>query len=112
MATKAISSVTRQHGKLVVLWEELATGDQGAVFEPPPGYALDSMQFTGTFGGGTAKIEGSNEPGGAGTYSEVEATGVAADGLVFPTGQALFFRPALAGGTGGDVDARALFAER
>lgn len=112
MATKAISSVTRQHGKLVVLWEELAAGDQGGAFEPPAGYALESMHFEGTFGGNTAKIEGSNTPGGAGTFSEVEATGVTADGMIFPVGQALFFRPGLAGGAGGDVDARAFFAER
>ena len=45
---------------MAVTWTPMATGDVGANFGRPD-YADRTIQFTGTFGGATAVLEGSND---------------------------------------------------
>ncbi len=106
MATIAIASQDRQHGYIVVTWEAIGNADGGSPYVPPVGYEFVAAQATGTFGGGTFKVQGSIN----GTdFEDIEATGITAAGIVSPTHQALSYRPETTGGTGTDIDASFLF---
>ncbi len=108
MATIDINAVTRSHGRVRVSWVGLGNADDGVPFEPPAGYVLDSMQFTGTLGGATLLIEGSNDD--QTTFNTLKSeTGL---GFAIPESQALAFRAATSGGTGTVVNAYALFQAR
>lgn len=107
MTTQAITSIDRQHGYVRVTWETLGNADDGAPFQAPSGYSLESVQFTGTLGGATLVIQGSNDES---TYAAVKSE--TALGFAFPAGQVFIMRPATSGGTGTDVDAVAYFRRR
>lgn len=100
-----IDENARTHGRIVVKWETLGNADTGTPYEPPVGYTLQSMQFTGTLGGATLTCEGSND---ATTYAALKAE--TALGHVIPAAQSVIFRPATSGGTGTDVDVLAYFS--
>lgn len=107
MTTQVITGIDRKHGYLVVTWETLGNADDGTPYEAPSGYILESMQFTGTLGGATLIIQGSNDES---TYATVKSE--TALGFAFPAGQVLSVRPATSGGTGTDVDAKAYFTRK
>lgn len=107
MATIAIADVERTHGQIMVTWETIGNADQGSPYKPPPGYRLVSMQFTGTDGGGTFTIEGSNDE----TNFEDITHSTGSANIREPEMQVLTYRPASSGGTGTDIDAIALFIE-
>lgn len=108
------SIILRGHGYLVVLWEAMIADSTGLPFEPPTGYYLDSVQAFGTFDtSGAVTVEGSNVPGGAGTYATLPRNVLdPPDGVVFSAAaiypifaSPLFTRPrTTANGAGGAVD--------
>jgi hypothetical protein len=105
-------------GGIIVLWEQLdgttnTTGDAVQF----PSLDLASVQMLGTFGG-TAALQGSLVPGGAGSYETVKnLAGTAISGTaaaIFNFGSAsdaVFFKP-LAGTGVADVDIYAYFRPR
>lgn len=118
------SIALRGHGYLVVLWEAMIADSTGLKFEAPSGYYLDSVQAFGTFDtSGTVTVEGSNVPGGAGTYVTLPRDAQATpDGMVFSAAAiypvfapALFVRPrTTANGAGAavDLDVYAFYRQR
>lgn len=111
MATIAITSQTRAHGHIVVLWETMGNADVGASYQPPVGYDLESVHAFGTWGSATLKMQGSNEPT-ASDFQDLEDTGLVSGGFIKPNSQALHYRPETSGGTGTDVDVYALFRQK
>lgn len=107
MAVKTYSE-DRKHGYIIVTWETLGNADTGTPYAPPAGYYLESVQFTGTLGGASLTINGSND--GGTTFHALDTE--TALGFAVPSGQAHTYRPATSGGTGSDVDAFAYFRAR
>jgi len=124
MAANNVSPVVseRGHGYLVVLWEAMIADSTGLPFTPPAGYDLESVQGFGTFDtSGEVDLEGSNVPGGSGTYAVLkDALGndITLDAAALKTVldvHSLYYRPKTAanGGTSAiDVDIYALFRQR
>lgn len=89
-----------------VTWEALAAGDDGQAFAPL--YQRDmSVQVTGTFGGATVTLEGSND--GTNWYTLNDPFGTAlsftAAGLEGITEHCWQYRPNITGGDGTvDID--------
>lgn len=111
MSTAAIASISQEHGSIVVTWETLGDDDEGAPYNPPVGYVLDSMQAFGTWDSATLTPQGSNQRTAA-NYGGL-ATGITADGYVFPGGPAYHYRPASSGGQGStDLDVVAIFTPK
>lgn len=109
MATRALSQV-RSHGRITVTWAGVTNGDDGAPYNPPVGYDLDSIQYIGTIGTNPAlKIQGSNEDTIT-TYGELATA--SALGFLVPSAQAQHYRPAVVGGSGTTVSAIATFRSR
>lgn len=99
-------SESKQTTYTVVTWASITNGDDGALFQPPNGYTLESIQYIGTIGTNPAlKIQGSNDAGT--TWAELATA--AALGALVPSGQTLAFRPAVVGGSGTTVTAIAFF---
>lgn len=97
-------------GRTVVTWTDLTNGDDGVQYKPLEGYDLESIQYIGTIGTSPAlKIQGCNQTTPV-TFGEL-ATATAL-GILIPSGQTLFFRPAVVGGSGTTVTAIALFQAR
>jgi len=96
-------------GELVVrwIWDNLATGDT-VVGAGIPGQAAvaGSVQFTGTFGGATVKLQVSNDNS---TYFDMKdllgntISTTSAAYFEFTTA-GVYIRPAISGGTGDAVD--------
>jgi hypothetical protein len=96
-------------GETVVrwIWDNLATGDT-VVEAGIPGQAAvaGSIQFTGTFGGATVKLQVSNDNS---TYFDMKdllgnaITATSAGYFEFTTA-GVYLRPAISGGTGDAVD--------
>lgn len=96
-------------GETVVrwIWDNLATGDT-IVSAGIPGQAAvaGSIQFTGTFGGATVKLQVSNDNS---TYFDMKdllgnaITATSAGYFEFTTA-GVYLRPAISGGTGDAVD--------
>ncbi len=108
MATIDISKVLT-HGRMTVTWADLTNDDDGSPYEPPVGYRLASMQFTGTLGTGpTLTIQGSNEATATNYGSLGTATAL---GVISPTGYTRHYRPLVDGGSGTTVTAVATFIE-
>jgi hypothetical protein len=91
----------------VILWEALATGDTINAAEPQGLSGLaGSVQFTGTFGGATITLTGSNDGTNFVTLEDTngEAISVTAAGLVDFATACRYIKPGISGGTGDDVD--------
>lgn len=91
-------------------WAGLATGDTGApVSNAGARGAVGSIQFSGTFGGATATLEGSND--GTTWFTLKDTLGnlvsLTAAGLVEFSSAALYLRPSVSGGTGVSIAATA-----
>lgn len=91
----------------VILWENLSTGDVVNADQPSSLSALAGcVQFTGTFGGATVTLQGSND----GTNFVTLKDGAGADisvtsaGLVDFSTAARYIKPGISGGTADDVD--------
>lgn len=90
-----------------VLWEALATGDTiNADLPSGTEPVLGSVQFTGTFGGATVTLTGSNDGTNFVTLSDPSGTAIStasAGAFEFATTM-LYVKPGISGGTGDDVD--------
>lgn len=109
MATQTIASITRTHGAVVVTWAAMGSADDGTPFSPPPGYACESAQFTGTFTTATAKLHGSNQDPPV-AFAAVTA-GVTAGAIAPILAQTLYYKPVTTGGTSESVVAIAYFRQ-
>jgi len=91
-----------------VTWPGMATGDT-IVALPVAGNSIvaGSVQFAGTFGSATVKLQVSND--GTTFFDMKDASGTTisatAAGIFTFTTSALYIRPAIAGGTSDSVDA-------
>lgn len=104
MATKSLSAIARtgfNQDSTVVTWSDLLQDDDGSPFEMPS--ANDrSVQVTGTFGGASLVIEGSND--GASYFTLTDPQG---NPLTFASAKleqvaeiSLWIRPRVIGGDG------------
>lgn len=107
MAT--VSPVVKRtaEGTPYVIWEGIVTGDTIEAFALPEQWGLaGSVQISGTFGGATVKLQHGND-----NATWFDARDVVSS-LVTATADAIFeislssayFRPAIASGSGNDVD--------
>lgn len=106
MATAFIRTI--KHGAVLVNWENIPEASDGDPYSPPAGYELKSLQVTGTFGGTSVTIQGTNEETPSVWVTDSSAATSAA--VLVPTAQMLHFRPKTTGGTGSAIDINALFA--
>lgn len=104
----AFDFVSAQAAKVPrVTWADCATGDTINAFAISSQAAIaGAVQFAGTFGGATVKLQASND---GTTFFDVDdlagtaiSTGAAA--LFEFTSAAMYLRPAITGGTGDAVD--------
>lgn len=94
-------------GGATVTWSGMVTGDTITSHEPNSTRAVAGcVTFTGTFGGTTASLQGSND--GTNWFNLLQngtaIAATAAAGIDFSTA-ARYIRPALTGGTGNSVTA-------
>ena len=88
-------------------WETLTEDDTAEGWTPPPRAArAGAMQVTGTFGGATVALQGSNDGTTWSALDDVhgEAASLSAAGIVEFGTAARYIRPAATGGTDQDVD--------
>lgn len=108
MATINLTSVDRNkvNGAIIVTWEALGDADTGGAYALP--FAADiTAQVIGTFGGATAKLQGSND--GTNWFDLTKRGGTSALSVTATGGGSAnenpaYIRPATSGGTGTDVD--------
>lgn len=106
--TPTLSSLTNQKwGENVAIytWTGLTTSDTGAPLEAP-GFTDASYQVTGTFGGATVTIEGSNDGTNYVTLTDPSATAISftATGLSQILQIVRFIRPKVTGGSGASIN--------
>ena len=92
-------------GTVIAVWADMSqTDDIGNVFEGPS-LADRTVQITGTFGGGTLRMEGSLDGVTYFTLTDLAAAAVSvtADSLVVIRELVRFIRPVLTGATAGNV---------
>ncbi len=107
MATVSFTQV-RIHGAVIVTWTDLSNDDDGEPYQPPVGYRLQSMQFTGTLGTGpTLTTQGSDEATPTNYGNLATATAL---GLSVPSGATTSYRPLIDGGSGSTITAIGVFS--
>lgn len=89
------------------IWEDIVTGDTIESFGVPGQAAVAGcVQFGGTFGGATVKLQVSND--GTTFFDMKDLTGTAISGTSASffefTSAGVYFRPAVTGGSGNAVD--------
>jgi hypothetical protein len=90
-----------------LLWENVATGDTITAYAVHGRLATNaSVQFTGTFGGATVKLQTSNDGTTYADIKDVHGTTVSATaaGQFEFSRSAVYLRPAISGGTSDAVD--------
>lgn len=92
-----------------LIWEELATGDTINAFALTEQWGLaGAVQISGTFGGATVKLQHSND--GTTWFDAKDVLGntvTATANAIFEVSlSSAYFRPAIASGSGNDVDVR------
>lgn len=95
------------NGITKLLWEALATGDTvGAYKTKGAEGVIGSVQATGTFGGATITLTGSNDGTNFVALSDTQGTaiGLAAAGAAEFNTSMKYIKPGISGGTGDDVD--------
>jgi hypothetical protein len=102
--TAARSSIVA--GIEIITWTNLSTADTATSIIPMGAAgAIGAMMVTGTFGGATITLQGSND--GTNFYAITDPSGndiaVTAAGLVEFSTAAAYIRPSSAGGTADDV---------
>lgn len=88
-----------------VQWSGMATGDSGSAYEVSP-WSLISAQATGTFGGATVAIEGSNDGTNFVTLTKAPGSTAAsftAAGLLQVVEHPRYIRPSVTGGAGSGI---------
>lgn len=109
MAEIKASSKSVSGYQIETTWTALANGDTGS-WEDVSRYADRTVTMTGTFGGGTLTMQGSNDGTNAFTLHWGAAGGTTDDIVVTGAGgytiyeNPRYIRPSLAGGSAGDVD--------
>lgn len=103
------SHVTAQAQTITrTLWENIATGDTVNSFGVPGQAAVAGcIQFSGTFGGATIKLQVSNDNVTFFDMKDLVGNPISATAAAFFefTSAGVYFRPAVSGGTGDAVDA-------
>ena len=103
-----INSPASLSGGSVTEYNELSQADTNPSPLKPGGSGTVAcfVQAIGSFGGGTLNIQGSNNGTDWVNLSDITGTPIAftAAGGVEMTSSALYIRPILTGGSGGDVD--------
>lgn len=86
---------------LVSTWAAIPNGNTGEPFEWP-GFADRSVQITGTFGGGTVVIEGSNDGTNYVTLNNMQGSALSfsAAGFKGVAEISRYIRPSVSGGDG------------
>lgn len=94
-----------------VFWEALATGDTIGTDLPARGEPVGSVQVTGTFGGATVTLTGSNDGTNYVTMKDVYGTAISftSAGMANFNGLPLYIKPAISGGTSDDVDVTIIY---
>lgn len=90
-----------------IVWDNIATGDTiNAIAIPYQAAVAGCVQFGGTFGGATVKLQVSNDGNTFFDINDLSATPVSATSaaLFEFTTSAVYLRPAISGGTGDAVD--------
>lgn len=103
-----VTPSTPKSGVVLYTYDNLDTADSSPTALELTGTApaLGFIQAVGTFGGGTVKLQGSNDNTNWVDLNDVTGTAIgltAAGGAEFTT-SALYIRPIITGGTGDDVD--------
>ncbi len=93
------NSIAEDMSVLLATWSAGATGDSGIGVQYVP-FADACVQVTGTFGGGTVTIEGSNDNTTWATLNNAQGTALTftATGLKQVTERPRYIRPAVTGG--------------
>jgi len=109
MAT--ITSTTDRNtsaGSIIVTWAAMANADTGTAFQVPSAANL-TFQHSGTFGGATIVLQGSNDGTSWATLTQTGGSNVAFSyttaGIHCPVEMPVYVRPVTSGGTGTAIDA-------
>lgn len=108
MATVAPAESIPSQGIVKVEWSGMATGDTITAFQPKWAHPVSgSIQFSGTFGGATVTLEGSNDGTNYATLKDMVGAPISmtSAGIVEFTSTVQHVRPAISGGTGDSVTA-------
>jgi len=110
MSTAATFAINND-GAAVATWASLAAGETGKAVKMGHITGMKTFTITGTFGGATVSIEGSNDGTTwmavrmadytAGDYETVSAIAAARSGAMIEN--PLLLRPVIAGGAGTDI---------
>jgi hypothetical protein len=97
--------VTWRDRASVITWTGLATGDTGQPLEMT-GWADRSIQATGTFGGATVNIEGSNNGTNWSLLTDPQGNNIALTSAKIEQVMEItrFIRPAVSGGSGVSIN--------
>lgn len=106
MANITPTRTALEFGSESVVWTGLSTADTAiGVYANKTTGAVGAMQCTGTFGGATITLQGSND--GSNFYAITDPAGndvvLTADGIIDFSTAAAYIRPASSGGTADDV---------
>ena len=95
-------------GAIIVTWASMGTADTGTSFLVPSASNL-TLQQSGTFGGATIVLQGSNDGTNWATLTQTGGSNVAFSyttaGVHCPVEMPVYVRPVTSGGTGTVVDA-------
>ncbi len=94
-----------------ILWEGMATGDTITPDLPSRSEPVGSVQVTGTFGGATVTLQGSNDGTNYVTLKDLSGADISftTAGLAYFDGRTLYIRPGISGGSSDDVDVTVIY---
>jgi hypothetical protein len=107
MSTISPALLRTTEGVPYIIWEGVATGDTVAGFPVSGRLGVSAaVQFSGTFGGATAKLQASLDNTTYSDMKDIHGTAVSATaaGLFDISTSAVYLRPSVAGGTEDAVD--------
>jgi hypothetical protein len=109
MATiTATTDRNTSNGAIIVTWAAMGNADTGTSFAVPSAANL-TFQQSGTFGGATIVLQGSNDGTNWSTLTQTGGANVAFSyttaGVHCPVEMPVYVRPVTSGGTGSAVDA-------
>jgi hypothetical protein len=104
--TTTVLTAYPEEGIVQASWTGLAAGESGAIASIGK-YPTKSVQISGTFGGGTVAIHGSNDGVNFAVLQDAlgtDLTALAAAGIFSVDQNTRFIRPIITGGAGVDID--------
>ena len=109
MATiTATTDRNTSNGAIIVTWAAMGGADTGTYFAVPSASNL-TLQHSGTFGGATIVLQGSNDGTSWATLTQTGGSNTAFSyttaGVHCPVEMPVYVRPVTSGGTGSAVDA-------